>query len=180
MNGVAFFDMGNYPTTHMICVILFALPLNLLFIINYVDMLQIVKQRDTKYLIFKLVLLILSFGGIALFTLLGRIEHCKSVVITIEECLQLTSEDTCFQYVDPYRDGWTILRNYPRCHVMHFWRGLAEWVAVLSSAEYVHCLYWDRNTVQVLLYKQMGIFSNNSFILREIAKECEEKNTVEV
>ena len=28
--------------------ILFALPLNLLFIINYVDMLQIVKQRDTK------------------------------------------------------------------------------------------------------------------------------------
>ena len=63
---------------------------------------------------------------------------------------------------------------------MHFWRGLAEWVAVLSSAEYVHCLYWDRNTIQVLLYKQMGIFSNNSFILREIAKECEEKNTVDV
>ena len=95
--------------------ILFALPLNLLFIINYVDMLQIVKHRDTKYLVFKLVLLILSFGGIALFTLLGRIEHCKcsltcspsrlAVVITIEECLQLTSEDTCFQYVDPYRDG---------------------------------------------------------------------------
>ena len=50
---------------------------------------------------------------------------------------------------------------------------------MLSSAEYVRCLYWDRNTVQVLLYKQMGIFSNNSFILREIAKECEEKNTVE-
>lgn len=91
------------------------MPLNLLFIINYVDMLQIVKQRDIKYLVFKFILLILSFGGIALFTLLGRIDYCKcsrllpssrlAVVITIEECLQLTSEDTCFRYVDPYRDG---------------------------------------------------------------------------
>ena len=58
---------------------------------------------------------------------------------------------------------------------MHFWRGLAEWLAVLGSAEYLHCMYWDRNTVQVLLYKQMGIFTNNSYILREIGEECEEK-----
>ena len=57
---------------------------------------------------------------------------------------------------------------------MHFWRGLAEFVAVLASAEYVHCLYYDRNTMQVLLYQNLGIFSSNSYILREVGKECEE------
>ena len=57
---------------------------------------------------------------------------------------------------------------------MHFWRGLAEFVAVLCSAEYIHTLYYDRNTVQIMLYKQFGIFSSNSYILKEIRGKCEE------
>ena len=57
--------------------VLFALPLNLLFIINFVDLIQRGIEKDKKYLLFKFMLLFLSFGGIILFTLLGRIEHCK-------------------------------------------------------------------------------------------------------
>ena len=57
---------------------------------------------------------------------------------------------------------------------MHFWRGLAEFVAVLCSAEYIHTLYYDRNTVQIMLYKQFGIFPSNSFIVKEISQQCEE------
>ena len=31
-----------------------------------------------------------------------------AVVITMEECLSLTSEDICFKYADPYNDGCRI------------------------------------------------------------------------
>lgn len=73
------------------------------------------KEKDKGLIVFKLLILIGSFGGIILFTLLGRIEECKckyqlffynvAVVITLEECLQLTSEKECFKYIDSYRDG---------------------------------------------------------------------------
>lgn len=32
-----------------------------------------------------------------------------AVVIRLEECFQLTSEDICFHYADPYRDGCRLL-----------------------------------------------------------------------
>ena len=67
----------------------------------------------------------------------------------------------------------TVLRYYPRCHVMHFWRGFAEFLAVLCSAEYVGQLYYDRNKVQLLLFKEYGILPKNSHVLRELSEEDE-------
>lgn len=67
----------------------------------------------------------------------------------------------------------TVLRYYPRCHVMHFWRGFAEFVAVLCSAEYICQLYYDRNKVQRLLFKEFGILPTNSYVLRELSQEDE-------
>ena len=67
----------------------------------------------------------------------------------------------------------TVLRHYPRCHVMHFWRGFAEFLAVLCSAEYVGQLYYDRNKVQLLLFKDYGILNKNYHVIRELSEEDE-------
>ena len=95
--------------------VLFAVPLVLVMIINCVDMIKYVGERDTKKILFRLMLIIGAVGGIAGFTLLGRIEHCMcgccssgsriAVVITLEECLHLTSEQECYKYIDAYNDG---------------------------------------------------------------------------
>lgn len=174
MHGVAFFDMGHYPMTHEICVILFAGPLNLQYLINFYEMQKYGNQHDFGQICFKAILILCSCGGIILFTVLGSIEHCKSVVITLEECLQLTSEDQCFAYIDEYRDGWTVLRNYPRCLVMHFWRGLSEFVCVLCSAMYLYMLYDDRNSIQLQLFKRYGILPTNSYVVKELLRVDEE------
>ena len=174
MHGVAFFDMGNYPLTHEMCVVLFACPLNLQYLFNFYEMIRYGNQKDGRKIFFKFMLLFCSLGGILLFTFLGRIEECKSVVMSMEECFQLTSEEQCFFYQDQYNDGWTIIRNYPRCRVMHFWRGLAEFVCVLSSAMYLYLLYEDRNSLQLQLFKRFGILPTNSFVLRDLSIVDEE------
>ena len=68
----------------------------------------------------------------------------------------------------------TILRNYPRCRVMHFWRGFMEFIAVLFFAEYLCQLYYDRNKVQLLLFKKFGILPTNGYVMRELSAEDEE------
>lgn len=67
----------------------------------------------------------------------------------------------------------TVLRHYPRCHVMHFWRGFAEFIAVLCSAEYLCQLFYDRNKVQSLVFKEFGILPKNSHVLHELSEEDE-------
>ena len=107
-----------------------------------------------------------------------------AVVITLEECLSFTSESECFKYIDDYNDGCilllssfyelgTVLRHYPRCHVMHFWRGFAEFVAVLCSAEYICQLYYDRNAILRSLFKEFGYLPKNVYLLRELSEEDE-------
>ena len=106
-----------------------------------------------------------------------------AVVITIEECLSYTTEKECFKYIDNINDGClslsldlivgTVLRHYPRCHVMHFWRGFAEFVAVLCSAEYICQLYYDRNKIQSLLFKEFGVMPKNIYVLRELSEDDE-------
>lgn len=107
-------------------------------------------------------------------------------MITLEECLQLTSEATCFSYVDRFRDGCTsslfclcsgtILRNYPRCRGMHFWRGFIEFVALLSSAQFLLFQFHDRNTVQLRLLQETDFKQSNKYILREtLARSLAEK-----
>ena len=67
-----------------------------------------------------------------------------------------------------------MLRNYPRCRVMHFWRGFMEFVAVTFFAEYMCQLYYDRNTVQHLLFKKYGILPTNSYVVKELSAQDEE------
>lgn len=57
---------------------------------------------------------------------------------------------------------------------MHFWRGFMEFVAVTFSAEYLCQLYYDRNTVQHLLFKKYGILPTNSYVVKELSAEDEE------
>ena len=99
-------------------------------------------------------------------------------MITLEECLKVTSEATCFDYADPFRDGCkrmcaasrigTILRNYPRCHRMHFWRGFIEFVALLCSAQFLLFQFHDRNSIQLEIMEQMNAYPSNRFIRREV------------
>ena len=49
---------------------------------------------------------------------------------------------------------------------MHFWRGFMEFVAVTFFAEYLCQLYYDRNTVQHLLFKKYGILPTNSYVVK--------------
>lgn len=57
---------------------------------------------------------------------------------------------------------------------MHFWRGLSEYVCVLSSAMYLYLLYEDRNSLQLQLFKRYGILPTNSFVLRDLSIVDEE------
>lgn len=56
---------------------------------------------------------------------------------------------------------------------MHFWRGFAEFIAVFCSAEYICQLYYDRNKVQSLLFKEFGILPKNPYVLRELSETDE-------
>lgn len=40
------------------------------------------------------------------------LESSIAVVITMEECLSLTSENICFKYADPYNDGCKIAETH--------------------------------------------------------------------
>ena len=57
---------------------------------------------------------------------------------------------------------------------MHFWRGFMEFVAVTFFAEYLCQLYYDRNTVQHLLFKKYGILPDNSYVMKELLAEDED------
>ena len=57
--------------------ILFAVPLNLGFIINLVDVYLYGGKMETSYFVLKCLIFVGSFGGILAFTLLGRIDYCK-------------------------------------------------------------------------------------------------------
>ena len=98
---------------------LFACPLNLQYLFNFYEMIRYGNQKDCRKIFFKVFLLVCSLGGIVLFALLGRIEHCKcinstgpshiAVVMSMEECFQLTSEEQCFFYQDRFNTGCSVV-----------------------------------------------------------------------
>lgn len=63
--------------------ILFAVPLNLGFIINLVDVYLYGGKMETSYFVLKCLIFVGSFGGILAFTLLGRIDYCKCAPLIV-------------------------------------------------------------------------------------------------
>lgn len=64
--------------------ILFAVPLNLGFIINFVDVYLYGRKMSLSYYILKSAVFVGSFFGILAFTLLGRIDHCKCTAYCVD------------------------------------------------------------------------------------------------
>ena len=167
----AYFDMGHFPMTHMFSVATFAVPLNLLIINNFVDMILYAKQTNWVYTALKGVAFFFSFGGILTFTLLGRINGCQSITLTMEQCLRETAEEVCLSYLSKTTDGYTIIRYYPHCQTMHFWRGFLEYIALLCSAQLLLFLFYDRNTMQAVLMEKNHCIPVNPYILKEIEEQ---------
>lgn len=102
----------------------------------------------------------------------------------MELCLEQTSEDLCFSSMNNSLDGCnikyyfqlldTLLRYYPRCQQMHFWRGFVEFVALLASVQLLLFLFYDRNTMQSILISEGNTLPTNSFILKEVLEQTNE------
>ena len=75
----------------------------------------------------------------------------------------------------------TIIRYYPHCQTMHFWRGFIEYIALLCSAQLLLFLFYDRNTMQGIVMEKMNMIPVNPFILKEmkeqkeVAESCKEE-----
>ncbi|KNB41451.1 hypothetical protein JH06_5263 [Blastocystis sp. subtype 4] len=74
----------------------------------------------------KIIYCILSWVFGLMFGLLNLVKGCPAQKLPMDRCFLMTSEDYCFAKQDPNNLAMTILRYYPRCHTLHFIRGLSE------------------------------------------------------
>ena len=148
--------MDNFPNSHSF------FSSSWVFITNLMEILQLVivasslyrgKYKDSRYLLFKCFLSCLSCLGMINFLILGSYVpcHCTSsvsgsyvaVMMRMEECLQIYSEDFCFsiQKKQRYQDSAcrcsdsfivVTLRKYNHCPLLHPIRGFGE-VAIMDG-----------------------------------------------
>lgn len=100
--------------------------------------------------------------------------------MSMELCLEQTSEDLCFSSMNNSLDGCnikyyfqlldTLLRYYPRCQQMHF----VEFIALLASAQLLLFLFYHRNTMQSILINKCNTLPTNPFILKEVLEQKNE------
>lgn len=103
---------------------------SILFFINNRRMWNIVKYE-------KIPILLLSCLNVVLFPTLNMIPGCGVQMLPMEECFQWTSESRCFSLQDSSHPDLTMLRYYPKCPLVHFWRGLSEYLALLFGLSYL-------------------------------------------
>ncbi|KAK8815646.1 hypothetical protein WA538_004771, partial [Blastocystis sp. DL] len=154
--GVAYCDMDTYPDQHTLFSFSWVILTNVMELIQLVQMKCTLYKNNPKekdYLLFKSYLSAFSILGMVNFAVLGSYVPCHSFMLPMDRCLKQYSDDFCFaKQVKVWGSrNVVMLRQYYHCPKLHFFRGLGEFISVVSSMFFLTTMVYDIKNIRSLL-----------------------------